>query len=254
MMTPLDHALAAAREDRTRAPAFYEAFLELDFLYVPTLDAPDAPDEPGWREADGDASFRPHTAEHDERAYLFAFSALERLEAWAQSGGPSGYVALPPSVLVESVVAAGGLHGLILNDRTEHRYTFGPDELAFLRARIADDAHFVALREGTSVRVAPPGGVPEGVVPALERALREHRSVRAGYLSRLAIEDEETWGLLLTLEIDEAGRLEAVAHTVDAAVQPLLPTGERLDVARLLPGTLADAVTSQTEPFYLRRS
>ena len=244
MQTPLDRALAAAMESPESQPAYYDVFLRSD-LFVPTVDMPEGEEQ--RRAAEGE-TFSPVVIESDGKLFLILFDTVERLQAWAQR--EIGFVRLPAHALVESVDPQ--LHWA-LNVGTEHHKQFVPEELAWLRRRIAGTrATPMTLDRDTKVLIGSPSEVPDGLLEALTVVLRRNPEVREAHLAAVGYEGETRAHLAFvgTLEADTDVE-EAIRRDVVLACGGLLGEGQTLDIF-LDDSGVAQTARQTVEPFYTR--
>lgn len=153
--TPLDRghaAMEATPGDEALRLRFFDALAGAElFLLLET-------------EADGDA-ITPRTFPLDGTPYVLAFDTEERLAAFAGAIAP--YAALPGRALAP-MLAAGGL-GLALNPEVAPSTMFLPPEaLRWLTDTLAERP---AELEARPVTVAPPTGLPEALLTALDAKL-----------------------------------------------------------------------------------
>src|SRR5256885_9045760 len=93
--TPLDEALETAKQDRSQANSFYDAFLNTD-LFVPVqLEGTQG----SWKKVGLRDRFQPLFVPSGDTRVVPAFDRLDRLREWA-TGRPVDYLELKSHILI----------------------------------------------------------------------------------------------------------------------------------------------------------
>lgn len=186
-------------------------------------------------EAEGDA-VTPRTFPLEGADYVLAFDTEERLSAFAGAIAP--YAAISGRTLAP-MLAGEGL-GLALNPEVAPSATFlQPDTLAWLAATLAGRPAEVEARP---VSVAPPGGLPDALLAALDAKL-----ATAGGLARHA------WLVAVTYADGRTGHLLGFVDAVAGAEPGLAAAaGEALTFSGVEAGELDVSFFRASDPVMAR--
>lgn len=219
--TPLDRAhlaMAAAPEDDAARLAFYDRLAEAELFVLleaePSGEAPVVPRV--FAPADG--------ADGADGAVVAAFDAPDRLTDFA--GGPAPYAALSGRGLAAELANEG--LGLALNLGAASEIVLPADAMAWLTATLALAPQALALRPD---RLAPPRGLPEALLAALDAKLATARGLaRAACLAEAGFDGGDRSPLLVFLDA-MPGAEPALTRAVAEAVTFSGLDGGALDVA-----------------------
>ncbi len=239
-MSKLDAAFTAAKNDPKQKSQFYNVFLNTE-LYIPTRAEP---------QADGDSA-APLIAEQDGIRYLLLFDSSERMNNWAQRD--IEHVQLPGHSVAEAM--AGDYHWA-LNVGTAYLKTFVPDEIAWLKQRVAQAKREQSKQSaGGSVLIRKLRDVAEQTLAPLRRALASQPLVQRGYLGqvRYAIANEPPH-LTLVIGGDDAepASLQALREPLTTALAAAFPEAEKVAVLVEGESAVTKEVVKAIAPFYVQ--
>ncbi|HEX5734554.1 MAG TPA: enhanced serine sensitivity protein SseB C-terminal domain-containing protein [Blastocatellia bacterium] len=247
-MTPLDKALQAARQDKSKANEFYNLFLKTD-IYIPTHDTPKKPNTK--RRAGDDEKFTPVLLTHEGKTLLPIFDTLERLEAWANR--PIGFIRISAHALLEAIDSS--FH-IALNLGTDYFKDFVSDEIKALQNTVRGATpREQKVPAGTEVLVGAPAKIPKGLEAALRACLSKSKEIKAAYLGQVMYMAEgEKPHLVLVLEVGEATEdvFSAIVKDVGIAVMGLLKDGDYLDIQKYEGRDPEATIVKQVKLFYVR--
>jgi hypothetical protein len=224
--TPLDRthaAMEAAPDDETPRLRFFDtlAGAELFLLLEGEAEGPE---------------ITPRTVPLDGGPHVLAFDTEERLAAFAGSVAP--YAGLSGRALAP-LLAEGGL-GLVLNPEVApSAIVLPPEALAWLAETLADRPREVEARP---VTVAPPTGLPDALLAALDAKL-----ATASGLARHA------WLVAVSYDTRREGHLLAMVDAVPGAEPGLArAVGEALTFSGVEAGELDVAFFRASDPVMAR--
>ena len=200
--TPLDSAHAAmeaAPDDDTARLRFYERLADSELVLM--LSA-----EPEGRDVS------PEIFEIGDARFVLAFDLEERLSAFADRAVP--YAALSGRGLA-GMLAGQGI-GLALNlEVAPSAILLPPEALAWLRETLD---HGPAESEATPREIAPPRGLPDTLLAALDTKLATAQGLaRKAYLAAVTY-DDGTRGHLLAFSGTQPGAEGALARAMNEAL------------------------------------
>lgn len=233
--TPLEEALVRAVKYPALAEDFYRQLLESDVLVMGTVDAPR--DLSGNVTAHAGSSFRLVTGEKDGARFLPIFTAIPRMQAYAQK--ECEYLAMKGRALLELTRGAP----VSVNPGSEYGREFTAAEI-------------VQLLEPAGPRVVPLTVYPELELPlplanALSELFDRRGDVQTAWMVRIQPEGEP----MPLVGIETSADMDALMADIEAMAQEKLPglvfDVQQVDPAR--PAAMAE-VLMQAKPFYPRAS
>jgi hypothetical protein len=247
-ITPLDKALAVARQDSENKIAFYNTFLGSE-LFIPTLDQP--VQDSTLRRSQAGEKFMPYVIEHNGKKYLPVFDSFERLSKWIQK--QATYVAMPAHALVCAI------HGDLyfkLNTGTDFTKEFNPEEIQWLRNTVEQaQPKIKTVPTGTKFFVGAPAQIPAGLEQALRNCLQHNFEICYAYLGQVYLEAPgEKPHLVVTLEADKPieSVVENIRLDVGVALKPFIQKDAYIGIAFLGIDRIASDIKQATKPFYSR--
>lgn len=247
-MTPLDTAMAAAKEDAKKQSLFYDAFLKTR-LFVPTLD--DTSPDPVPRRSQEGETFTPYVVEQNGKMYLPVFDSLERLSSWIQR--EATYICMPAHALVRCIQS--DIH-LALNVGTPFWKEFVPEEIQWLRETVEQaKPHVATVSAGTRILVGVPAQIPDGLEATLRDCLRRNSEIRRAYLGQVyLVAPGEQPHLVVALEPDQRVEtvLDSIRLDVGIALKPFIEKDAYIGIAFIGIDRLASQIQEATSPFYSR--
>jgi hypothetical protein len=123
LMTKIDQALIACRQDSEAQPLFYDLFLN-SLFFIPTV----GEETVGEETVGEDGGATPLLVEAEGKDYLMLFDTIKRLTDWAEEGAK--YVVLPGHLITE--MSLPNLYWA-MNYGTEHQKQFELEEIAWLK-------------------------------------------------------------------------------------------------------------------------
>lgn len=248
--TLLDQAYQAATRDPNKRIAFYDLLLSTR-LYFPVYDMPG---QEGVRRAGDDEQVRPILFDVGGNPHLMLFDSREKLNNWAQR--EVGVVGLTGYVVAE--ISAPQWHWG-LNPGTPFSRVIGPQEIAWLKQRVATSAKEVHVPAGAKVMLGSPAPdrVPAGLEETLSKTLARNPEVAAAYLGMLFVERPgEAPHLIVVIRAStsDPSTLEAIRRDVGTAATPFSRAAGGIDVQFESEFSLAQDLARKVPAFFLRNS
>ncbi len=239
----LETLLEQAATEPAYRPAFFRALLEAS-VWVPgesaqgeTTDADSAVDLQHWEKDDGTSVI----------PFFTSLAALEQAVADEQA-----FVVMPVRTLFE--MTAG--ETLFLNAKLPAGKEFTPREISHLLSKEGDPlSQQTVLEGGEALLLSQVAEPPAQMIDSLTTLFKSMKTVKRAFVCSVKEQAEEQPVLLLGIEADGEGDVEAIIQAAGSVAMDTLPGDDPLDICLIAEGEggISHFMMAHLTPFYERR-